>query len=139
MEPEYKRTGRLSDKIDVYSFGIVMMELVIKNDVMRSILSDLPNGVPNNVMRLILSDLPADPSDDHEPHTSILDDIVDPAIRDVRPTMVAVERRIEDILNSVVRSSTTEFMTAGGDTPTNEPNREDNGNEPNPSNEIARD
>jgi hypothetical protein len=139
MEPEYKRTGRLSDKIDVYSFGIVMMELVIKNDVMRSILSDLPNGVPNNVMRLILSDLPADPSDDHEPHTSILDDIVDPAIRDVRPTMVAVERRIEDILNSVVRSSTTEFMTAGGDTPINEPNREDNGNEPNPSNEIARD
>uniref|UniRef100_A0A0E0A0V5 non-specific serine/threonine protein kinase n=1 Tax=Oryza glumipatula TaxID=40148 RepID=A0A0E0A0V5_9ORYZ len=162
MEPEYKRTGRLSDKIDVYSFGIVMMELVIKNDVMRSILSDLPNGVPNNVMRLILSDLPADPSDDHEPHTSILDDIVDPAIRDatstdgfwefirlvqqcvnssrdVRPTMVAVERRIEDILNSVVRSSTTGFMTAGGDTPSNEPNREDNGNEPNPSNEIARD
>lgn len=53
--------------------------------------------------------------------------------------MVAVERRIEDILNSVVRSSTTGFMTAGGDTPSNEPNREDNGNEPNPSNEIARD
>jgi serine/threonine protein kinase len=53
MAPEYFMYGKVSDKIDVYAFGVVLLELLSGR---KPISDDFPKGQQNLVMWVCISD-----------------------------------------------------------------------------------
>jgi serine/threonine protein kinase len=53
MAPEYFMYGKVSDKIDVYAFGVVLLELLSGR---KPISADFPKGQQNLVMWVCISD-----------------------------------------------------------------------------------